>query len=182
MRHHEDGLVAARKEIFQPDDHLEVEVVGGFVEYQEVGIGNQHLRQCHTFLLSAGELVYGLLHVGDAQLRKNLFCLKASVIVRINPRETRLQHSGIFRKTWLLTQETRADAIAIDDGAGVGSIVTRQQGKECRFACSILSNQTNALTLGNGKRDVLEKNTLSKTFRKILDIKNRCCQLFLQYN
>ena len=63
--HHEDGLVAARKEILQPDDHLEVEVVCGLVEYQEIGIGYQHLRQCHTFLLSAGELVYGLLHVGD---------------------------------------------------------------------------------------------------------------------
>jgi hypothetical protein len=28
----------------------------------------------------------------------------------------------------------------------------------------------------------LEENTLSKTLRKILDIKNRCCQLFLLYS
>jgi hypothetical protein len=28
----------------------------------------------------------------------------------------------------------------------------------------------------------LEKDTLSETLRKILNIKNRCCQLFLLYN
>ena len=157
-------------------------MVGGLVEYQEVGIGYEHLRQCHTFLLSAGELVYGLLHIGDAQLRQYLLCLQAGVVVRIYSRKARLQHRGILGKTRLLTQETRADAVAIDDGAAVGSVITRQQGKECRFACSILGNQTNALTLGNGKGDVLEENTLSKTLRKILDIKNRCCQLFLLYS
>ena len=59
--HHQQRLVAARQKALQPLYHLQVEVVRRLVENQEVGFGNQHVGQCHTFLLSARELSHRLL-------------------------------------------------------------------------------------------------------------------------
>ena len=69
---HQQGLVAAVQEAFEPFDHLQVEVVGRLVEDQQVGLGNEHISQSHALLLSAAELSHRLREVADLQLGEDL--------------------------------------------------------------------------------------------------------------
>ena len=57
---------------FQPFDHVEVEVVGRFVEHEQVGFGQEHVGQSHTFDLSAGELCDRLVEIRDVKFREYL--------------------------------------------------------------------------------------------------------------
>ncbi len=147
MGHHEDGLVAARQKTLKPYYHFEVEMVGGLVENEEVRIGNKHLSQRHTLLLASGQLGDRLLHIGDAELGEYLLGFQSRVIIGINTGETSLKYRCTFGKTRLLTKKASANTITIYYGAGIKALVTRKHREKCRFACSILGYQTNALTL-----------------------------------
>ena len=60
MRHHHDGAVEVAERFGQCFAHFQVEVVGGFVQQQHVGLlpGDQRQRQARTF--AAGESIHGL--------------------------------------------------------------------------------------------------------------------------
>ena len=73
---HQQGLVSTTQETLQPLDHLQIQMVRGLIKYQQVGIGNQHIGECYTFLLSATQLPHRLLKVTDMELRQNLFGLE----------------------------------------------------------------------------------------------------------
>ena len=60
VSHHQKRLVATTEETFQPLDHLKVEVVGRLVKNQKVWFCDEHIGQCHPFLLSAGKLSHRL--------------------------------------------------------------------------------------------------------------------------
>ena len=72
VRHHEQGGTAACEKTFQPFRHPHVEVVGRFVQYQQVGVRQQYIRQRHTLELSARELSDGLVKIRDVQFRQDL--------------------------------------------------------------------------------------------------------------
>ena len=57
---HEQCLVTSIQESLKPLDHLKVEVVGGLVEDQQIGFGDQYIGQCHALLLTATELSHRL--------------------------------------------------------------------------------------------------------------------------
>ena len=57
--HHEQCLVATGKKSLQPLNHVKVEVVGGLVKNEHVGLCNEHIGQGHTPLLSTAELTPG---------------------------------------------------------------------------------------------------------------------------
>ena len=48
-------------------------MVRRFVEHKQVGVGQQHIGQCHPLELSARKLSHRLVEVGDVQLRQYLF-------------------------------------------------------------------------------------------------------------
>ena len=55
MGHHEDGQFLPRQEVLQPLNHLNIEVVGRFVEQQQVGVVDKYSAQRHLLLLAAAE-------------------------------------------------------------------------------------------------------------------------------
>ena len=57
VRDQDDRAGEARQQVLQPDDRLQVEVVGRLVEQQHIGRGRQRLRQRHALLQPAGKLV-----------------------------------------------------------------------------------------------------------------------------
>ena len=59
---HKDCQPLTRKELFEPLNHVDVEVVGGLIEDEEVGVVEQYATQCHLLLLSSAELLYGTVH------------------------------------------------------------------------------------------------------------------------
>ena len=73
VRHHQQAEVGAAQVFFEPFRHIEVEVVGRLVEYQQVGFGDEGIGKCHALQLPAGEVFYQLVEVADFELRKDLF-------------------------------------------------------------------------------------------------------------
>jgi hypothetical protein len=51
----DQGALPGLQEAFEPVDRLDVEVVGGLVEQQQVGRGYQGARQQHAALHAAGQ-------------------------------------------------------------------------------------------------------------------------------
>jgi hypothetical protein len=68
VRDDDDGGVALVQHVFQPADGVDVEVVGRFVEQQDVGVGEQRLRQQHAQLEARCDLAHRavVLFGGDA--------------------------------------------------------------------------------------------------------------------
>ncbi len=69
---HEQRLVASLQEALEPLYHLQVQVVGGLVKYEQIGLSDEHIGQGHTLLLSARQLPHGLFKVAYFQLRQYL--------------------------------------------------------------------------------------------------------------
>lgn len=61
----EDGAVVVGNKAAQPLDALEVQMVSGFVQKQQVGVTQEELGKCDTHLPAAGELGARALKVGD---------------------------------------------------------------------------------------------------------------------
>ena len=57
VRHEGDGAAVAGQELFEPGDGVDVEVVGGFVEEQQVRLPDQRARQEHAAAPAAGERI-----------------------------------------------------------------------------------------------------------------------------
>ena len=65
--------------LLQPDDHVEVKVVGRLIQHEEVRLLRQHLRQRDTLLLTARALRKRLaVDVGNAELGEELGVLQGS--------------------------------------------------------------------------------------------------------
>ena len=75
VRHHEQCQVRPSQVFFQPLGHVEVEVVGGLVEDEEIGLGDEGIGQRHTLQLPAGEVLHLLVEVAYLQLGKYLLGL-----------------------------------------------------------------------------------------------------------
>jgi hypothetical protein len=58
VRDHDDGGVALVQHVLQPADGVDVEVVGRLVEQQDVGVGEERLRQQHAQLEAGSDLTH----------------------------------------------------------------------------------------------------------------------------
>ena len=71
---HEDGQPLAREELFEPLNHVDVEVVGGLVEDEEVAVIHQQAAERHLLLLAAAEGLHLAVEEGiDLHAAENLF-------------------------------------------------------------------------------------------------------------
>ena len=83
MSNHQQGLIPSVQETLQPLDHLQVEMVRRLIKNQQIRIGNQHIRQSYTLLLSTTQLSHRLLQVTDLQLCQDLFGLEHSLWISL---------------------------------------------------------------------------------------------------
>ena len=56
MGNRDDGTLVGLQVLLQPEHGLCVQVVGGLVEQQQVGLLQQQLAQCHAAALTTGEV------------------------------------------------------------------------------------------------------------------------------
>ena len=59
MRDNDHAARIGLEELLQPDNGFDIEVVGGFVEQQEVGLGEQQFGQHHAHLPASAEGAQG---------------------------------------------------------------------------------------------------------------------------
>jgi hypothetical protein len=64
---HHHGAGVALEPGFQPDQRVQVQVVGGFVEQQQVGRAHQRARQLQAHAPAAGEAVDGVVQFADLE-------------------------------------------------------------------------------------------------------------------
>ena len=78
MRDQQDGALVGGKPSLKPEHGIEVEVVGRFVEQQELGGRHEGARQCQPHAPAAGKAVDGLnpLPGREAQPGQKLFCAR----------------------------------------------------------------------------------------------------------
>ena len=106
MRHHQHTLLQVREIFFQPLHGVEVQVVGGLVEQQVVGMTEQRLGQHHAHLLVVRDVRHLLvvLSLAHAQVLQQLGGL-ALGLVAVHLGKGHLQLSGFhtvfFRHLWL---------------------------------------------------------------------------------
>ena len=89
-----------------------VEMVGGFVENQQIGFGEQHVGECDTFLLSATQLPHGLVEVANLQLRQHLFGFQHLIGIALVV-EAGIEHTLVRVEPWRLFQESNPQVAMI---------------------------------------------------------------------
>ena len=96
VRDDDDGGVALVQHVFQPADGVDVEVVGRFVEQQDVGAGEQRLRQQHAQLEARRDLAHGavVLFGGDADAEQQLAGARLGVVAA-HLAEPRFEFGGV---------------------------------------------------------------------------------------
>ena len=169
VSHHEQRLVAPREESFEPFYHLQVEMVGRLVEYQQVGFQYEHVSQCHALLLSSAQLPHGLLQVANLQLGQDLLGLEHPLRVALMV-ETSIEHALIGVECGCLFQEPHLEVALEDDGAIVVAFLACQYREQRRLSRAVLGYQPHLLSFGNGETDTLEQHQRPERFRQVLNV------------
>ena len=169
---HQQRLVAPAQPSFQPLNHLQVKMVRRLVKNQEIGFGNQHVGQRHTFLLTATQLPHRLVEVPDFQLRQYLLGSQHALRVALMV-ETGVEHRLTRVELWRLLQIARLQVAPVDDATLVVALLARQNRQQGRFARSVLGNQPHTLSFSYRERDVLEQHLRAERLRQILYINIR---------
>ena len=131
-------------------------MVRRLVQYQEVGLGYQHVGQSYALLLTARELPHRLLQVVYLQLCEYLFrlqyFLRRSLMI-----ETGVEYRLLRVKLRRLFQHSHANVAAVDDVAAVVALTPRQYREESRLASTVLGYQTYMLTFSHREVDILKQ-------------------------
>ena len=53
MRDGNHATLEVNQELFQPSNGVQVKVIGGLIQQQHIGMGDQGLSQCDTFAIAA---------------------------------------------------------------------------------------------------------------------------------
>ena len=122
VSHHKQCLVASRQKALKPFNHLKVEMVGWFVENEQVGFCDEHICQCHPLLLSATQLTHGLVEVAYLQLGENLLGLEYLLILTLVV-ETSLEHRFLRVEHRRLLKYSHLNVFSEYDTARIGRVV-----------------------------------------------------------
>src|SRR3712207_9411362 len=100
-------------------------MVGGFVENKQVGLGNEHVGQGHSFLLPTAQLRHGLFQVGNLELRQNLLGFQYSLRIALMI-EACVEHGITGGELRTLLQVAQSQVVLEDDFATVLAFMARR--------------------------------------------------------
>ena len=165
--HHQQCFVPPCQIALQPFNHLQVEVVRGLIENQQVRFGNQYVGQRHPFLLTAAELSHGLLQVAYLQLCQYLLGPQHLLLFPLVI-ETSVNHLLFGIEHRRLLQHGHFQVATEDDLPVVVPLLTRNHREQGGFSSTVLCYQSHLLSFGNTERDMLEQHLCAERFREIL--------------
>jgi len=140
VAYHQHGAGVFLQPGFQPHQRVQIEVVGGFVEQQQIGRAHQRTRQLQTHAPAAGKAVDRLIQLAhleaqaeDQRLRARLRVVGAGVVQR---------HVGVrhalaivaFLGSGDLGLRRRQQSVAVDDEVGRGLARLRHVLRHLRHA------------------------------------------------
>lgn len=145
-------------------------MIGRLVEYEQVGLGYEHIGKSYALLLSAAQLAHRLIEVGNAQLRKYLFGLEYLVRVAVVV-EASVEYRLFRVELGLLLKKSHTYILAIYDAARINRFLAREEREECSLARAVLGYESYVLAFAYRKRDVLEQHMCPESLRYILNVK-----------
>ena len=167
VRHHQQGLVTTSQIAFQPFYHLQVQMVRGLVEYQQVRLRQQHVSQCHTLLLATTQFAHLLVQVANLQLRQHLFGLQHFLVLALMI-ETGIKHRLVRVECRRLFQHTHLQVATEHDATLVVTLFTREYGQKRRFTRTVLRYQSHLLAFTNRKTNVVKQYQRAERLRQVL--------------
>ena len=168
--HHEQRAVSARQVALQPLYHLQVQVVGRLVEYQQVGLSQQHVGQCHALLLSARKFAHALAEVAYFQLRQHLFGLQHLLLLTLMV-EAGIEHRLLRVEHGRLLQHAHPQVATVDDVARVVALLAGEYRQQRRLARAVLGYQPHLLAFAYGEADVAKQRQRAERLRQVLYVK-----------
>ena len=171
---HQQGDALAAEVILEPFDHLDVEVVGGLVEDEHVGFGEEHAGEGHAFCLAAGEVFDRHVGILDIEEGKHLAGEVGAVVFLVVLMER--GGGGIFEGRHArghrgkLLQIADAQAVAVDHAAGIVILVAGQDVEERRLAVAVAGHDSDFVAFIYAKRDVGEKEAVAERFRQLFNL------------
>jgi hypothetical protein len=157
----EQGKLRFDQEIFQPEDGGDIEMVGGLVQQEQIGLGRQRPPEQGFALQTArqlGEILVGV----ELELLQEVFDEDLPLpVLFVGTGRTHAGSHQIVDGTDhitrdLLGQAGRDRGFGAEDRAGVGLHLARDHPKEGRFARPIAADQAEALAFINLQIDFIE--------------------------
>ena len=139
-------------------------MVGRLVKYQQVGLCQQYVGQCHSLLLTTTQLPHGLLQIANLQLGQYLFSPQHLLWVALMI-EAGVKHSFLRVEDRRLLQHAHLQVTTEDDATTVIAFLAREYRQQCRLTRTILGYQSHLLPLANREADVAEQLQGTKRFR-----------------
>ena len=97
MADHDDRIREIQQEVFQPADGLDIQIVGRFVQQQDIRISEQRLRQQHLNLLAAVQLAHLLMLKVEADAKTGQDHFRVALgVPAVQLGEFALQLAGAF--------------------------------------------------------------------------------------
>ena len=169
MSHHEQRLVTPLQIALQPLYHLQVQMVGGLVKDDKVGFRQQHVGQCHTFLLSTRKLSHGLLQIANLQLCQHLLGLQDFLWITLMVKACvkyallRVEHGRLLQHPYFqVTTEHNVTTVV--------TLLTREYRQQCRLTRTVLGYQSHLLAFADGEADVAEQRQGAERLRQMLHV------------
>ena len=151
MGHHEDGPPVSPQILFQPCDHLPVQMVRGLVQEKHVKIPGKCLCQDDPALLSAGKVLDLLIQIRDPKLRQIALHLP---VLPVPFRQSIGADIRSFRKNRILRDIGDLKPVLPDDLTLVGRLLPCYHPEQGRFSRTVDPYDADLISLLDAERGV----------------------------
>jgi hypothetical protein len=155
------GEAGAFEQLFEPLDALEIEVVGGLVEQEEIGAGGESAADIEAFFPTARELGGFILVIGESGLSEDVgdaHLIGGSIF------DGDVVNGFAGGEPGVLRDVGEAHLLADGDHAGIGFLKTGEDLEECGLAAAVGTDKAEAVAVGDGEGYVVEQRSGAEAF------------------
>ena len=155
MRDKQEGAAAPDQEGFQPGDGIDIQVVGGFVEEDEVRFAEDGLGQQHAAARAAGER----LKIGggvEVETAERLVGFQEAAVV-VGSGADDVDHAAAQMRRHLLGEAGHVQLGRAGEMSGIRRGFAGEDAQERAFAGAVGAEQTDAIAAFDVQLDVIEQ-------------------------
>ena len=163
---HDDAAREVLQVFFQNLQRHDVEVVGGLVEYQEVGVLHQYRTQVQFSTLATAELIYIIILLlwGKQEILQQLRGRHLTSTAQVHIVGDGSYHIDdlilLVKLQTFLREVAELHRLAYHDASFVNGLQSQQHFDKCRLSRTIVANDTHLLKAREVVVEVLEDNDL----------------------
>ena len=143
--------------LLEPDHHPPVQVVGRFIQNEQIAGGDEGGGHGHPLFLPAGQQGHGTVKIGQAQAGEDGFGLEFLMGSGTGGMQHLLQNRGAGEKIRILRQVAHARAAGVRNGAAVGRFLPGQNFQQGGFAGAVDPDEAHLFPFAHGQGDPVEQ-------------------------